>query len=368
MKIIHCADLHLDSALTANLTKEKAKERKNELLEAFRRMVSYAAENDVKAVVIAGDLFDTKNISATACNAVRDAIAGNPAIDFYFLQGNHDAGGFLSRFDEIPANLKLFGKDWTSYQTGESGNIVITGMEFDGQTPSERFHMLVPDTEKFNIVVLHGQKSASRAKNKAEVIPFSELKNKGIDYLALGHLHSYETGKLDGRGIYCYPGCLEGRGFDEPGEHGFVVLDIDEASGKASYDFVVNSYRNLYIAEVDVTDCMTTTEISEKAEEALSPERYASKHMVKLVLTGEVDVNCEKNIDLLTRRFSDRFYFLKIYDETKYKINAADYRLDESLKGEFVRNVLAADDIPEEEKMAVIRYGIHALAGEEIQL
>ena len=35
MKLIHCADLHLDSDMTSNLTKEKAKERRTELLVTF---------------------------------------------------------------------------------------------------------------------------------------------------------------------------------------------------------------------------------------------------------------------------------------------------------------------------------------------
>ena len=46
MKIIHCADLHLDSDMTSNLTKEKAKERRTELLVTFQRMITYAKEND----------------------------------------------------------------------------------------------------------------------------------------------------------------------------------------------------------------------------------------------------------------------------------------------------------------------------------
>lgn len=70
MKIIHCADLHLDSRMNANLEKDKAKERKGEILHTFERMITYAAENGVSAILIAGDLFDTKNISATARNAV----------------------------------------------------------------------------------------------------------------------------------------------------------------------------------------------------------------------------------------------------------------------------------------------------------
>ena len=74
VKLIHCADLHLDSAMTTHLSKEKAQERKAELLRTFERMVEYARENEVEAILIAGDLFDRKNVSATARKSVRQAI------------------------------------------------------------------------------------------------------------------------------------------------------------------------------------------------------------------------------------------------------------------------------------------------------
>ena len=88
MKIIHCADLHLDSKMETNLTKEQAKERKAELLNTFQRMVEYAAEEQVAAILIAGDLFDKKTVSATARNIVCQMIQFHPEIDFYYLKGN----------------------------------------------------------------------------------------------------------------------------------------------------------------------------------------------------------------------------------------------------------------------------------------
>ena len=73
MKIIHCADLHLDSKMETNLDKEKAKERKNEILITFEKMVQYAKENDVKVIIIAGDLFDKSNLTVKAKNIVKNA-------------------------------------------------------------------------------------------------------------------------------------------------------------------------------------------------------------------------------------------------------------------------------------------------------
>ena len=62
MKIIHCADVHLDSRMLRHLSKEQAKERRNEILNTFGQMVTYAAKNDVAAIIIAGDLFETSII------------------------------------------------------------------------------------------------------------------------------------------------------------------------------------------------------------------------------------------------------------------------------------------------------------------
>ena len=70
MKIIHCADLHLDSQMTANLTKEQARERKREIIRTFTRMVEYAEKTGVRLIMISGDLFDTRNVSALARNTV----------------------------------------------------------------------------------------------------------------------------------------------------------------------------------------------------------------------------------------------------------------------------------------------------------
>ena len=85
MKFIHCADLHLDSKLESNIGKEKARERRNEILLTFERVVRLAAEENVTAILIAGDLFDTKNIGAKARILVWDLMNSHPEIDFLYL-------------------------------------------------------------------------------------------------------------------------------------------------------------------------------------------------------------------------------------------------------------------------------------------
>ena len=372
MKILHCADIHLDSAMTANLDKDKARERRSELLASFKDMVGYAEKECIGVIIIAGDLFDTRNISVGAKKEVYNIIINNPGIIFYYLQGNHDNGSFVSYLDEIPANLRMFGKEWISYNAGIINNgsitkdIVITGVELDSDNAGKIYGSLSLNAGNFNIVVLHGQEASHISKNNAQIISLKDLRNRGIDYLALGHVHEYSSDRLDARGVYCYPGCLEGRGFDEAGEHGFVVLDIDETSGGYDTYFVPFARRNVYVAQVDVTGCENTFEIEKCVRRFLEISGYTKESLVKVELTGALDVECEKNTDYLAKQFEQKFYAFKIKDNTIYNIDYMSYEHDMSLKGEYIRNVMARNDISEQDKAEIIRYGLQALQGEEI--
>lgn len=308
MRIIHCADLHLDSKMTSNLDRMRAKERKAELLGTFCRMVDYAKMHDVSAILIAGDMFDTGSISALTRNTVRDTITANKDIDFYYLKGNHDRDSFLSSLEEVPDNLKFFDEGWTSYPMNNDASVILTATELSAKNNNLCYNALVLDPKPVNIVMLHGQEVETGTRDKAEIIALRELKNKNIDYLALGHIHSYKQKPLDGRGVYCYPGCLEGRGFDETGEHGFVLIDIDPIGHKVDTSFVPFASRRLYEVNTDVTGCMTSAEIADKITEEISGQDIDSRSLVKIVLKGQLDIEAEKDTDYLTKRFEDNYY------------------------------------------------------------
>ncbi len=368
MKIIHCADVHLDSKLSANLDERKAKLRREEILNTFLKMIDYAAENGVEAVLIAGDLFDVRRVCARVRNAVEAAFRSHPAINFYLLRGNHEAAGFLDALEELPENLKLFGTQWTSYvlNPGRRGDIVLTGAELAPGDSGMLWSSLVLDADKFNIVMLHGQQAKYRSAEKAETIALGELRGKGIDYLALGHVHEYHREELDKRGVWCYSGCLEGRGFDECGEHGFVLLDIDEESHACTSRLVPFAGRRLHEQHVDVTGLTDSSQMADKVREALLEAQIPPRDMVKAVLVGGLDVSCEKNTEFIARKLEEMFFYLKVYDETRLTADLNEFMRDESLKGEFVRKVMASD-LEEETKLTVIRYGLQALAGEEVE-
>ena len=360
MKIIHCSDLHLDSKMETNLNKEKARERKNEILITFEKMVEYAKQNEVKVVIIAGDLFDKKTITVKAKKTVKNAIYSNPEIDFIYLRGNHDEAGFIEEDEEKPQNLKMFNSQaWTSYNYED---VTISGIEFGSQTNYEIYNSLILEKNKTNIVVMHGQESETDIKGKAEIINLKQLKNKNIDYLALGHIHTYKQEKLDNRGFYCYSGCLEGRGFDECGEKGFVLLNIEES--KINSEFIPFASRILYEVYVDLTGVTENNGIEEKIKEKI--KNIPQSSLVKIILGGEAEIGEERDIEYFTKKFEQYFYFLKIEDKPTRKIDYMKYQNDISLKGEFIRLVLNQEDLTDEEKSKIISTGIKALSGEEI--
>lgn len=357
MKFIHCSDLHLDSPLGSNFTPEKARIRAAELRAVFARMVDFAVDEQVDAVLIAGDLFDHACVSAHTASFVAEQIRRAKDVTFFCLRGNHDGSREVFNTRTLPENLKTFGTSWTGYDCGE---VRITGIEPDPQNWESCFETLALPKERFNIVMLHGQISPRPGQ---DCVPLPQLKNKNIDYLALGHIHSYQEGKLDDRGIFCYSGCPEGRGFDECGEKGFVLLQTD---GSRMYSrFVPFASRTIFEIPVDISDAETATQILSEMKQTAA--NIGGENLVRFVLTGTYTLQTQKDIPFLQKMLEPDFFLVKIKDESRLKIDKESYEYDASLKGEFVRCVVASER-SEEEKACIIRCGICALSGEEVEL
>ena len=346
MKIIHTADLHIDSPLGTNLTILKQKERKRELLLNLERLIEYANDHIVKAIIISGDLFDKARISIKTREYVFNLIIGNPTIDFILIAGNHDETSFIDSMEIIPANLKIFDNEFSTihYQ-----GLDITGINYKEKYDFNKLHL---NKDTLNILCMHGDINSE--------IDINKLKNKGIDYLALGHIHKYSKGEIDDRGVYAYPGTLEGRGFDEIGEKGFILLDITDTINSK---FIPFAKRKLHDISINITGMDSYLDIRRNIELKLND--ISPLDMVKVRLIGNYDLNMIKQNDMLEEALNEKFYFARISDESKLRVNAKDYENDISLKGEFIRNVLSSD-LSDDDKNMIIEYGIKALLKEEI--
>ena len=353
MKLIHCGDIHLDSRMESNLSAEKARERNAEICATFTRMIRYGQDHGVKAVLIAGDLYDTARASVQTAQFVLDRIRDAKEMDFLYLRGNHDEADPFEGM-ELPENFKTFSSRWTAYRYGD---VVISGVEPENW--EDFYDGLELNPEETNIVMLHGQTATQTGD---ELICLPKLRGRHIRYLALGHIHSYQQDKLDMEGQWCYCGCLEGRGFDELGQKGFVLLDAEK--GKVKPEFVPFAGRTLEEVVVDITGLTTVTQILSAMEQAGS--EILSSSLVKFTFTGTHTLDTQLDLPFLRKMLESRYYFVKIKDESCLEIVKEDYEHDISLKGEFIRMVLASNK-SEEEKERIIRFGIQALMGQEVE-
>ena len=345
MKLIHAADLHLGSPLSSISDDAKRTIRKNEILKSFEALVNYAKENDVKIIMLSGDVFDSDSPYKKDKDYFYRLIEKNKDITFLYLKGNHDISG---KFEEEYENLLKFDDKWKTYVFDD---LCITGVELNNANSKAIYPSLSLDKKKTNIVMMHGD-VYSKGNN---YISLKDLKDKGIDYLALGHIHENSIEKLDERGYYAYSGCLEGRGYDETGEKGFYLLNYD--NGKIDAEFIKTSIRLIHQVDIDITNLTSFVLVKEKIEDKLKD--INKEDIVRVNLIG--DNQTSEDLDELKYYFS--FFDFTVKDMSKRKINYLDYENDLSLKGEFVRGVLNNDKYSEDEKNEIIYLGLKALKG-----
>lgn len=343
VKIIHLADVHLGSKIESKLPKDKVEIRKSEVRQAFNKVINYANENSIKIILISGDLFDSARPLKKDKDFFYSVVKNNPDIDFIYLRGNHDSLESFS--DEEPSNLKKFSEKWKTYSYGD---VTVSGVEFSKENKSEvscGLH-LPPDSK--NIVMLHGS---------IEELP--RLAEQNIDYLALGHIHGFSEVKLNIRGKSVYSGCLEGRGFDEIGVKGFVVLDTDTMK----YEFVKNSVRVIEEYTIDVSKATDSYE----AYKIICNEISLKKENLCLIkVCGEITFDGSSLAEDIEEYMSEKYFFVYVKNKTTEKINIEQLAEEISLKGEFVRIVLADTKYSEEEKERIISVGLKAFKGQGV--
>ena len=189
LKILHAADLHLDSAFEA-LGAAKAAMRRGEQREMLRRIFAIAEEKNVDLVLLAGDVFDyTQAAYAETVSELRKALSACRA-QVFVSPGNHDsyrasspwaAGGFGE-------NVHIFTKEEIECVELPELGVRVYGNAFTdavADAPLRGFHAH-KDDGILNIGVLHGDTRSPDSRYGA--ITAADIEGSGLDYLALGHV------------------------------------------------------------------------------------------------------------------------------------------------------------------------------------
>ena len=347
MKIIHCADLHLNSPLNSNFSLEKSKTRKDEITNSFYRLVDYATANQVDVVLVVGDLFDSAKISQKLVKNILEKIGSAQDVKFLYVRGNHDESFCFNL--ELPENLYVFDEGYDVY---EFENLSIGSFSHPSEDMLKSFSKMNFKKDNFNILAMHTSVSGSYGDFSVKIDDFS---GRNIDYIALGHFHTFTSAILDKRGVYSYCGTLDGRGFDEPGKKGFVLIDTDEKK----YEFVEFSSRVIFDITIDITDVTSTVDLIELIKE--NTEQTTQEDIVRITFVGAKDITID--VSLISKNFEDEFFYFTIRDNSVQRIDFREYENDISLKGEFIR-LVNSSDMSDKQKSDVITACINAFNSE----
>ena len=189
-----------------------------------------------------------------------------------------------------------------------------------------------------------------------------QIAASGLDYLALGHSHTASGLQKAGKTWYAWPGCPEGRGFDETGDKG-AYLGTLEDDGRLTLDFIPLAWRRYLVPALDITGRDPDRALDDLMAQA-NPQ-----DILRIVLTGERDEDNEPDLTALTARASGYFYSASVVDRTVLGRSLWARMEEDTLTGLFLRNMRQRLDhaAPEDKEILerAIRFGLAALEGRE---
>ncbi len=249
LKILHSADWHLDSPFTG-FSGEQRKYLMQELRKIPGAMADLCRRENCDLVLLAGDLFDGP-YSKDSAELLKHALEAC-GVPVFISPGNHDFCGPGSPWMEEtwPENVHVF--------TGALESVAIPKLDcriygagyksMDCPGLLEGFR--AEGEERYQIAVLHGD--PVQLKSPYCPITASQVRDSGLDYLALGHIH--RAGSFRSGDTLCgWSGSPMGRGYDETGDKSVFILELGQERKlrrvfldfPCFYDVTVNGEENL---------------------------------------------------------------------------------------------------------------------------
>ena len=236
LRFVHAADLHLDSpfvGLKAAAPENVASALRDATFSAYENIIDLCIEEQVDALLVAGDVYDSADRSLRAQLRFVEGLRrlDEAGIRSFICHGNHDPlDGWEARLD-YPKSCTRFLKDAQAVPIfkEDPGRGVVHGISYAAGDVAEN---LVPrlgrgDPETFSIGLLHASVGSDAAHERYAPCSLHDLERSGIDYWALGHVHTRQV--LSERSpTVVYAGNPQGRHPNESGARGVCVVDVDE--------------------------------------------------------------------------------------------------------------------------------------------
>ena len=357
IKLLHAADLHLDSPFSG-LSPEQAAARRKEQRELPAKLAELCRIHGCDALLLAGDVFDGESVAPETVEALLAAFAACPC-PVFLAPGNHDPLSAASpyRTERWPVNVHIFASRAISPVELPEQHCRVFGAGFESAYESGLLGgFSAPQDGWVNVMVLHGD--ALNPNSPYNAVTKEQIAASGLRYLALGHIHQSSGLLRAGHTAYAWPGCAMGRGFDELGQKGAYLGEVSDSGVRL--DFLPLHGRSYEILRVEAGDDALA------AVTAALPED-TQNDIYRVILTGEAE---PVETAALQAALAPRFYALTIRDETRPRRALWEGAEEDTLRGLFLQALKAQYDAAQTEedrrKIALAaRCGCAAMDGRE---
>lgn len=359
VRIIHTADIHLDSPFAA-FSPAGAEKRREFIRQSFLSLIEKAREDKTQLFFISGDLFDTEFATRDTALLLKNAFSSLPDCMFFISPGNHDPYTPSSVYAtaDFPKNVHVF-KDRECIVLEDMG-VRVFGYGFTSSLYGESTVLgyNVPQDDMLNILVCHGDMTGALSSNGP--ITKKEIAESGFDYIALGHIHK-GTGVLCENGVsYAYPGCLCGRSFDEIGGKYALIGTLEK--GNINLSTVSVAKMRYEIVKCDITGAVSRRSALMSLLEAV--RNFPEDTAVRVIAEGDTVEEFLFAPDELDGQARCEVH---VVDNTRPVINFTGIETENTLKGAFYKlmenRINAATPGSEEYHTLVkaLKYGLSVL-------
>ncbi|MFR6425034.1 MAG: YmdB family metallophosphoesterase [Oscillospiraceae bacterium] len=342
VRILHAADLHLDSPFEA-LSGAQAAQRRREQRDLLRALPELARTHGAQIILLAGDLLDSASPYPETAKALAETFDGCGA-EVFLAPGNHDyysAGAPYARLT-FPENVHIFRsprieavrcRSWAC-ASGVRRSPTAAVPRCCGAFPCRRSRgcwMFCACTRRWEIP-------------PRRITPCRPRSSRPAGWTMPPSATRTASAACSAPGTRCmrWPGCMEGRGFDETGEKGVLLADV--AAGDVQARFVPVPGRRYEILRVDVTDADPVQAVLAALPEGLRAISY------RIVLTGETDR--APNPAALRAALEGRVFALQLRDETRARRDLWARAGEGTLRGQFLAQLKQQYDAADSDRDA----------------
>jgi DNA repair exonuclease SbcCD nuclease subunit len=374
IRFVHTADIHLDTPFKglSYINNELAAKLKKSILQAFKNTIDLCIQKKVDFLLIAGDIFESRQRSLSAQLQFLAEInrLNEYNIPVYMVCGNHDPlNSWLHEF-KLPPNLHRFSADKPESVTYTKSGIPVAeicGISYKEQITTKNLAAMFPRAQQnipFSIALLHGTTGIPGPHENYAPFQRSDIDSKGYDYWALGHIHKSQV--ISSEPYIVYPGNPQGRDFGETGIKGCYLVEMTQGKKTGLQHIPVHTIR-FEKHSIDISQITTLDKIPQAIEQTILNDHHNTgdvSSIVRIQLHGRTPLHktihkpgiAEEISEQINERYINNHPFLwidKIDIKTTPPVDIEQLEKGNDFPAEILRKCIAFENDPGLQKQLI---------------